>query len=170
MIAFKRKFKEFSEYFNLIGEEEKALLQDELIKMKNVKVDYYRNTNSNDLQMWDKIRAQEDLKLIPKIIYFAESLPTTSAGVDQSFSLVKLIKSDIRNRLQETTLEGLIFVAQEYSETQIISIDSRIINLAIQLKKDYAIKKVIKKKSPQNQIENPKEINEVIDEKNICFE
>ena len=117
MIAFKRKFKEFSEYFNLIGEEEKALLQDELIKMKNVKVDYYRNTNSNDLQMWDKIRAQEDLKLIPKIIYFAESLPTTSAGVEQSFSLVKLIKSDIRNRLQETTLEGLIFVAQEYSET-----------------------------------------------------
>ena len=41
MIVFKRKFKEFSEYFNLI-EEEKTLLHDEQIKSIKMKngIDY----------------------------------------------------------------------------------------------------------------------------------
>ena len=116
--------------------------------MKNLKVEHYRSLSSSILHMWDKIRAQEGLSLILKIIYFAESLPTTSAGVEQSFSQVKLFKSDIRNRLQESTLEGLIFIFQEYTKSQTLSIDERIINSFNQVKKEYNIKKVAHKKSP----------------------
>ena len=62
--------------------------------------------------MWDKIQTQEKLILIPKLAYFAEALPTTSAGIEQSFSQIKLFKSDLRNRLNEATLEGSLYFSR----------------------------------------------------------
>jgi len=141
----KEKLKEFCNYFNLLSEEEKPKLTEELIQLKSIKVDYYRRLSFNILHMWDQIQEREGLSLIPRIIRFAESLPTTSAGIEQSFSQIKLVKSDIRNRLHEATLEGIILISQEFSDHQKISVDEKMIHLFKKTKKEFNLKKVVKK-------------------------
>ena len=81
------------------------------MKLKSVKLDFYKNSSDGNLHFWDRKKDQENLSLIPKIIFFAETLPTTSAGIEQSFSLLKLFKTERRNQLQDSTLEGLIMVS-----------------------------------------------------------
>ena len=149
--AFKQKLKFFCEYFNILKEEEKATLQDELVSLKQIRIDYYQDSSLNTLHMWDRIQAKENLTIIPRMIKFAESLPTTSAGIEQSFSQIKLLKSDLRNRLHESTLEGLILISEEFKAKKAISIDERVLKLFIDTKKEFNRKKkvVITKKNPQ---------------------
>jgi len=149
MVIFKKKLKSFCDYFQIISEDEKPLLQDELIKLKNIRVDYYQDSSTNTLHMWDRIQANENLILIPKIVFYAESLPTSSAGVEQSFSQIKLLKSDLRNRLEEATLEGLVLISQEFSESKNICIDEKMIKLFLEVKKNFNKKKIVQKKSSQ---------------------
>ena len=131
----------FCEYFKLLAEEDKLILQEELVKLKNMRINYYIDSSSGILHMWDRIQTNERLQLIPKIVYFAETLPTTSAGLEQSFSQVKLLKTDIRNRLQEATLEGLVLVSQEFYEKTGLDIDEKMIKLFIEVKKTFNNKK-----------------------------
>jgi len=147
LIIFKTKLKEFCDYFNLLTEEDKPLLQEELIKLKSIKINYYRDNSHSTLHMWDLLKAQENLVLIPKIIHFAETLPTTSAGIEQSFSQIKIFKTDLRNRLNEESLEGLILISQEFVQSGRISIDERMMQLFKQAQKNFYSKKVIKNKS-----------------------
>ena len=51
--------------------------------------------------------------LLKKFFDIAHVLPTSSAGIEQSFSYMKFLKTDLRNRMSEQTLEGLMLVAQE---------------------------------------------------------
>ena len=83
----------------------------------------YRSLSFNVLHIWDQIQEREGLSLIPRIIRFAESLPTKSAEIEQNFSQTKLVKSDIRNRLHEATLEGIILISQEISDHQKIFLE-----------------------------------------------
>jgi len=58
----------FCDHFQLLKEEDKLLLQEELVRLKNLRIDSYQASSSNILQMWDRIQANEDLSLVPKII------------------------------------------------------------------------------------------------------
>jgi len=89
------------------------------------------------------------LELIPKIVFFAETLPTTSAGLEQSFSQIKLLKKDSRNRLEESTLEGLVLISQEFSEAKRVQIDDKMVKLFLEVKPVYY---PLKKKLIPNQL------------------
>jgi len=138
---FKQKLKYFSEYFNLIPEDKKSQLQDELMKLKSIKSEFYRDSSEGNLHFWDRIKNQENISLIPNIIYFAETLPITSAGIEQSFSLIKLLKTEKRNQLKETTLEGLTLISQEFADQKQIFINEKMMKLFIQVKHEFNGKK-----------------------------
>ena len=141
--VFKEKLSIFCEFFNLLDEEDKPKLKEELIKLKNIKVNYYQESSTNTLHMWDRLKSQEGLNLIPKLIFFAESLPTTSAGLEQSFSQIKLFKSEIRNRMTEATLEGLILISQELAENKYLNVDEKMIKLFQEVKSNFHQKKKV---------------------------
>jgi len=145
-ISSNKKLKYFADYFNIVPEEQKSQLQDELMKLKSVKLDFYKNSSDGNLHFWDRIKDQENLSLIPKIIYFAETLPTTSAGIEQSFSLLKLLKTEKRNQLQDSTLEGLTLVSQEYSDHKQSFINEKIMKLFMQVKNEFNVKKKVYQK------------------------
>ena len=152
---FKKKLMDFCEFFKLLKEKEKPMLQEELVKLKNVTISNYQDSSSSILHMWDRLQSNEKLNLIPKIAYFAETLPTTSAGLEQSFSQVKLLKTDIRNRLSEETLEGLMFVTQEITPKSGLNIDEKVLTKFIEVRKKFNEKRVVKKEN-QNKSKNEK--------------
>ena len=62
--------------------------------------------------MWDNIENENRTKYITQIARAAQTLPTTSAVVEQSFSQLKLVKKPARNRLSEETVQGLLIVKE----------------------------------------------------------
>lgn len=161
LTVFKQKLTYFCDYFHLLTEEDKPLLLEELARLKNIKISHYQENSSSLLHMWDKIQTQEKLVLIPKLAYFAEALPTTSAGIEQSFSQIKLFKSDLRNRLSEATLEGLVFIFQEFQENNTVCVSEKLMKSFVETKKGYNKKKVQKgppqkTKFQETLIEEPK--------------
>ena len=83
-----------------------------------MKIEHYRDTSLNILYLWDCLEKHEHLSLFPHIARLAETLPTSSATIEQSFSNLKLLKTDLRNRQGESSLERLFFVGQEFREKE----------------------------------------------------
>jgi len=94
------------------------------------------------------------------VVRFAEALPTSSATIEQSFSVIKLVKTDRRNRLQELSLEGLILIGQEFRIKSPESIiNERIIELATPVIKRFIAKKktIFKKCNEENKTQGEEE-------------
>ena len=111
--------------------------------------------------MWDRLEHVEKLEVLPKIARFAESLPTSSATVEQSFSIIKLIKTDKRNRLKELSLEGLVLIGQEFRlKNPENIINERIIELSSQVIDNFmSKKKIITKKTSEAENSRARRIN-----------
>ena len=62
------------------------------------------------------LEREENFKVLSKLARLAQTLPTSSAPIEQSFSIIKLLKTDLRNSLTEESLEGLIFVGEEFRD------------------------------------------------------
>lgn len=76
-------------------------------------------TKGSSLHFWDLIQTtceEESFMLLPRLFEVAHALPTSSAGIEQSFSLVKLVRSNLRNNLKEETTQALLLIAQEFKE------------------------------------------------------
>jgi len=142
-IGFKEKVKQLNKVFNLVTtEEEKNILSEELLRIKNIKSDYYRDPDHSNLYMWDRLKHFEKLILLPQIVRFAEALPTSSVTIEQFFSVIKLVKTDLRNRLQELSSEGLVLIGQEFRIKSPESIkNEKIIELATPVIKDLCLKR-----------------------------
>ena len=91
--------------------------------------------------MWDILEKQENLEIMPKIVRFAETLPTSSAPLEQSFSIIKLLKTDIRNSLSEESLEGLILIGEEYREKKQVIVTEKLMSYYNEVKTNYYKKK-----------------------------
>jgi len=110
------KINELVKEINQLNEENLVLLKKEAKK--------------SALFLWDLVKQlsdQEDegsgYKLLDKLFLTAHALPTSSAGVEQSFSYIKLIKSAIRNRLHEDTLQSLVMISEEHRDKNIVISD-----------------------------------------------
>ena len=68
------------------------------------------------MHIWDHIE-EDGFYYISKIARIAQTLPTSSATIEQSFSIMKLIKSDKRNQLTDRTLEALLLIRQNYKDS-----------------------------------------------------
>ena len=67
-IVLKQKIKEFARRFKMIDEGNKAKFKEELVKLRDLKTEFYRETSINLHHMWDRIEKQENFTLIPKIV------------------------------------------------------------------------------------------------------
>jgi len=79
-------------------------------------------SSNSALELWDLIEGSypNQFPHLSKIFKHIHSLPTTSANVEQAFSVMKLFKNDLRNSLKEDTLQSLMFIHQKYKEGPII--------------------------------------------------
>jgi len=89
-----------------------------------------KEAKRSSLFLWDLIKQfnDQEYKLLDKIFLTAHALPTSSAAVEQSFSYLKLIKSAVRNRLHEDTVQSLILINEEHRDKNIV-IPDKIIEL-----------------------------------------
>ena len=167
-MVLKEKIKQFNKKFNIIGEENMTKLKEELIKLKNTKIEFYRNSTNSLLHMWDRLEKEENLVFLPKIMKVAQTLPTSSATIEQSFSVIKLLKTSLRNKLSQSSLEGLVFVGQEFREKNDFTISNEMVELYKDVKKAFndqkgGLKKL--KSQSENQIQSLLEKKDKVDPK-----
>ena len=97
----------FNNKFKIISQAKAEALEAELIKFSGKSFSYYKKDKENSLQIWDHIE-NDGFQLLSKIAIATQTLPTSSASIEQSFSMLKLIKTDKRNRLSENNFQSLI--------------------------------------------------------------
>ena len=82
----------------------------------------------------------------------AQTLPTSSSGVEQTFSGVKLIKTLLRNRLSADKVEAILLILQSYGGKKKIEISDKLVSLLKEVKgKFYQKKKSKVRASPTSQ-------------------
>ena len=117
----------FSNTFGLVPVLETQKLSDEITKLCNEDILWARSIAKNSsLYLWDLIEGtSETIDGIPKYYHLstifrtAHSLPTSSAGIEQSFSTLKFVKNVLRSNLLEETTQSLLYIAQRYQNNEI---------------------------------------------------
>ena len=140
----KEKIYNFNEKFHIISENEKTLLKTELLNLKGLlpsKIQHYKNSSSSLLHMWDILEKEENFKILSKFARLAQTLPTSSAPIEQSFSVIKLLKTDLRNSLTEESLEGLILIGEEFRDRNQLLITEKLLSLYRNTKSSFIEKK-----------------------------
>ena len=160
ILTFNNAFKilqpeQISSLFNEIS---RIISDDEFVWMK-------KTSKKSSLSLWDLIQGtcSENCKdMLSKLFRTAHSLPTSSAGVEQSFSWLKLIRNVLRSRLQEETTQALLLIAQAFHSEDFVVSDEMIIMY------DEIKAALIDRKTPiLYQKEKEKSINMEINETNI---
>jgi len=165
----KKKILEFNSVFQIVNDEQ-ALIR-EINMLYSKKLDWARSSSS--LKFWASVESafqSEDVNsknekcLLPNLaslVRTAHCLPTSSACVEQSFSIIKLCKSPIRNRLKEETIQSLLLMKEESKNDSRIPITERLLEI-FTLKKEEKNKKVSVSlgENKYKDIEESKEIEE----------
>jgi len=113
-----QKILKFNKIFKVITDpEELEALKQELTKLTDLNPTDYRKLAKSSLETWDLIE-KDGFKYAPQIARYAQTLPTTSAGIEQTFSIIKLVKGDKRYNLSEANLEGQLFIKDEFQKFQ----------------------------------------------------
>jgi len=81
-----------------------------------------KDAKKSSIYLWDLIKQTSEqnengetiYQHLSKIFQMAHALPTSSAPVEQSFSCLKLVMSDLRSRLNEETAQALIMITEEF--------------------------------------------------------
>ena len=106
------------------------------------------------IEVWDRI--EDDVTngfqftVLPKLVKMAQSLPTSSSDVEQTFSGIKLIKTLLRNRLSAEKIESILLIIQAYGGKKKIDIDKKLIELHEDLSKVFSEKKKSKIRNSPN--------------------
>ena len=110
--------KKISDFNNLFGLYEPGHLVSEFNCIQTLGIKVLRGDDEKSgLELWDYIE-EKGFPILADIARFAYTLPTTSANVEQTFSVTKLFKTTQRNRMSEETLEALLLIAEEYFRCQ----------------------------------------------------
>lgn len=151
----KKKILAFNKQFNIIPFDQINALSKEISFLTEINLLLLRKeAKKSSLYLWDLIKQMENngdemeaFPLLNKIFQTAHALPTSSSGVEQSFSSMKLIKSAIRNRLHEETVQSLMMICEEHRENGII-ISEEMVQLYEQQKEELRLRKSNKKEEP----------------------
>ena len=102
---FKDKVLMFNREFNLVPPSEEQTLVAEINDLMTLNIAWVRiDSKGPSLKMWDIIEStyvklddnSKRFSMLPSIIRTAHTLPTSSSNIEQSFSFMKLLKSDLR--------------------------------------------------------------------------
>jgi len=106
--VLKQQMQLFNHKFQIINAED---LNSEFNTLASDGISKYWAGN-NIFAMWDGIQnaGYEKLAMVARI---AQTLPTSSSNVEQTFSEIKLLKPNLRNQLSDRSLEALLIINQE---------------------------------------------------------
>ena len=123
------KILKFNNLFQVIKKpEEIENLKQELTRIHGLSPADYRRDAKNSIHMWDLVE-KDNFTYLPIVAKFAQTFPTSSATIEQTFSILKLIKGEKRYNLSEKNLEGQIYIHQEFNGTNSIHIPDEIVDL-----------------------------------------
>jgi len=134
--VFKEKVLSFNDQFRIIPAEQIPELSDEINLIMNQDILWMKALcKESSLYLWDMIQGTSssetgNLKypLLNKVFKVAHSLPTSSACLEQTFSCLKLVKNNLRNKLHENTTQSLLLVIQRFKDEEIVISDDMIMN------------------------------------------
>ena len=138
----KTRILSFNKAFSIFPEENKILLEINDLLKKNLNW-MRRASKGSSLTLWNLIEQTygNAFPCLSKIVRFVHSFAPSSANVEQSFSVLKLLKSDLRNSLKEKTLESLILLHEEFKNEKPIVISLSLIKKYDSMKKELNINK-----------------------------
>jgi len=144
----KAKIFEFNKVYNVIPSDEEDIISDEINDLFSLQVVWMRKeANGSSLNFWNLIEqtyhikdaktknAEHRFPCLSKIIRFAHAFAPSSANVEQCFSVLKLMKSELRNSLKEKTLESLILLHEEFKDDKPIQVPNRLIEIFDEMKR-----------------------------------
>lgn len=131
--SMKSKVLDFNTKYQIIEEENVPILLKELRNLDTIGFKYFKDQADNSIHIWDVVQEHkikdEKFEFLPHLARVAHTLPTSSATIEQSFSVVKQVRTAVRNSLCEETLEGILFVMQEYQDQDSIDISDKMVEL-----------------------------------------
>ena len=116
----------FNEKFSIVPLNQISNLSKELNQLMNHPNFIWLKSTAKDssLYLWDLIQntfGESSFTFLPRLFEVAHSLPASSAGIEQSFSLVKLVRNSLRSNLREDTTQSLLLIAQEFHDDYQVS-------------------------------------------------
>ena len=147
------KILKFNNTFRLVPFLETKQLSDEITMLCNEDILWARASAKNSsLYLWDLIEGTSEAingiskyRHLSTIFRTAHSLPTSSAGIEQSFSTLKFVKNALRSNLLEETTQSLLLIAQKYQNNE-IEVSDTMVELYNKMKE-----KLNRRKSGDNQ-------------------
>jgi len=109
------KLTAFNKRFGVVSDSElKSKTFQDLLLLRDRGFDSYRRDEKDTtFDVWSRIDKSGRYPSLAKFGRFVQVLPASSSDIEQEFSIIKLFKTEQRNRLSEKSLEGLLFVHQE---------------------------------------------------------
>ena len=154
-LQMKQNILNFNRKFKLIPEDQENLIIAEINDLMKLNINWIRVSSQNSsLKMWDFIESTfnnidkktkkviQRFPLLSIIFRTVHAFPTSSANVEQVFSLMKLLKSPLRNNMSEKTLHSLVLFSQEYTEERVIDVPVRLIELYTHMRDDVRLSKI----------------------------
>lgn len=144
---FKKKILHFIKTFKDSFQYEESEVIKEINELVTIDLSWARvEASGSSLKLWSLIDStftnidpnsgekKKKFPLLSNIFLTAHSLATSSASVEQSFSLIKYLKNDLRNSLSEQTLQSLVLFSQEYKEHDSLNISDELMELYTKMK------------------------------------
>lgn len=113
----KQKIVSFNDSFQLIDQNNIPELMKEINTLYTKNMQWARSDSALQFWAWIEstfnkfdLKTKKTVEMFPNLALFmrtAHVLPTSSSSVEQSFSMLKLIKSSIRSQLKEETVQSL---------------------------------------------------------------
>jgi len=162
----KQKILTFNNIFEIVPQDQIHFLSKEISLLPNDEnlLWLQKNAKKSSLYLWDLIKLtneENSFPLLTKIFMTAHTLPTSTAGVEQSFSILKLIRNVLRSNLHEKTTQSLLLIQQAFNEPD-FTISDELINLYKKYRDEISERKKGKVRislpSAQNLMENLEEV------------
>lgn len=121
----KKKILLFNERFKITPFAQINELCEEIAKVEKEDIVFLKKkTKDSSLALWDLIQetteetpdGENPYKHLSKIMEVAHVLPTSSAGVEQIFSSLKLIRSSLRSNLRQETVQSLLLISDAFKD------------------------------------------------------
>jgi len=138
----KKNIHQLNRVYGIVLPEDEKFISEEVNDLMSQQINWIRKeSNGSSLKFWNLIeqtfnqresdtnQTKHRFPILSKIFRTIHSFAPSSANVEQCFSILKLLKSNIRNSLREETLESLVLIHEEFKDGKHIEITDRLLAL-----------------------------------------
>lgn len=152
---FVEKILAFNEKFQIVAQKDIQNLSLEAMTLCS-RIPHYLNLNKvkDSLHLWDIIQKSERFIYLHLVVRAAQTLPTSSSTIEQTFSVLGLFKDEKRSKLSKEGLEGLILLHQSFPKEKTFDIPKKLVSMFKDMKNSLNTRKtkresLIRKGDPQ---------------------